>query len=153
MGLVEGVSRRESGLARLLWWLGFHWNQRRGAWQHLCGMFDPLGSHSHRPSTRLIINKSLFGPVVYAYTRKQAVADSLQVDVAMPPGVTGQDETEGHHLPLPSPNLDALGILAVRPKKFPLANSQFSAIFNIRIYHVHRHLYRNRHAVQERPTG
>jgi hypothetical protein len=61
-------------------------------------------------------NKSPFGPVIYSYTRKQAVADGVQVDVtktaqeagikfpvfltravfdsfvAVPDGVTGQDE-------------------------------------------------------------
>jgi hypothetical protein len=29
-------------LAKLLWTLDFHWNQRRGGWQHPCGKFDPL---------------------------------------------------------------------------------------------------------------
>jgi hypothetical protein len=36
---------RKPGLANLLWSLGFHWNQRRGVWQHPCGLFDPFGSH------------------------------------------------------------------------------------------------------------
>jgi hypothetical protein len=40
---------RKPGLASLLWALGFHWNQRRGAWQHPCGRFDPLGSHPLDP--------------------------------------------------------------------------------------------------------
>jgi len=61
-------------------------------------------------------NESIFGPVIYAYTRKQAIADGVQVDVtktakeagisfpvfltrsvfeayvAVPAGVSGQDE-------------------------------------------------------------
>jgi hypothetical protein len=40
---------RKPGLASLLWALGFHWNQRRGVWQHPCGSFDPLGSHPTDP--------------------------------------------------------------------------------------------------------
>jgi hypothetical protein len=39
-------------LARLLWALGFHWNQRRGVWQHPCGKFDPLGSHPTDPRAK-----------------------------------------------------------------------------------------------------
>ena len=40
---------RKPGLAMLLWALGFHWNQRRGVWQHPCGSFNPLGSHPQDP--------------------------------------------------------------------------------------------------------
>jgi hypothetical protein len=40
---------RQPMLAKLLWALGFHWNQRRGVWQHPCGSFDPLGSHPTDP--------------------------------------------------------------------------------------------------------
>jgi hypothetical protein len=40
---------RKPGLAKTLWALGFHWNQRRGVWQHPCGKFDPLGSHPTDP--------------------------------------------------------------------------------------------------------
>jgi hypothetical protein len=43
---------RKPGLATLLWALGFHWNQRRGVWQHPCGKFDPLGSHPTDPRTK-----------------------------------------------------------------------------------------------------
>jgi hypothetical protein len=43
---------RKPGLAKLLWSLGFHWNQRRGVWQHPCGKFDPLGSHPTDPRTK-----------------------------------------------------------------------------------------------------
>jgi hypothetical protein len=43
---------RKPGLASLLWVLGFHWNQRRGVWQHPCGKFDPLGSHPTDPRTK-----------------------------------------------------------------------------------------------------
>jgi hypothetical protein len=39
-------------LAKMLWALGFHWNQRRGVWQHPCGKFDPLGSHPRDPRTK-----------------------------------------------------------------------------------------------------
>jgi hypothetical protein len=31
---------RKPFLAGVLWALGFHWNQRRGVWQHPCGSFD-----------------------------------------------------------------------------------------------------------------
>jgi hypothetical protein len=40
---------RKPVLASVLWALGFHWNQRRGVWQHPCGSFDPLGSHPADP--------------------------------------------------------------------------------------------------------
>jgi hypothetical protein len=36
-------------LASGLWLLGFHWNDRRGVWQHPCGKFDPIGSHPADP--------------------------------------------------------------------------------------------------------
>jgi hypothetical protein len=39
----------QPGLATVLWALGFHWNSRRGVWQHPCGKFDPLGSHPTDP--------------------------------------------------------------------------------------------------------
>jgi len=39
-------------LADVLWALGFHWNQRRGVWQHPCGKFDPLGSHPTDPRAK-----------------------------------------------------------------------------------------------------
>jgi hypothetical protein len=40
---------RKPGLASLLWALGFHWNQRRGVWQHPCGTFNPFGIHPADP--------------------------------------------------------------------------------------------------------
>ena len=43
---------RKPALASLLWALGFHWNQRRGVWQHPCGSFDPLGAHPTDPRTK-----------------------------------------------------------------------------------------------------
>ena len=43
----------EAGLASLLWALGFHWNQRRGVWQHPCGSFNPFGIHSRRPARQV----------------------------------------------------------------------------------------------------
>jgi hypothetical protein len=43
---------RKPMLAKVLWALGFHWNQRRGVWQHPCGRFDPLGSHPTDPRTK-----------------------------------------------------------------------------------------------------
>ena len=43
---------RKPMLAKILWSLGFHWNQRRGVWQHPCGKFDPLGSHPTDPRTK-----------------------------------------------------------------------------------------------------
>ena len=39
-------------LAKVLWTLGFHWNHRRGVWQHPCGKFDPLGSHPSDPRSK-----------------------------------------------------------------------------------------------------
>lgn len=39
-------------LASALWLLGFHWNERRGLWQHPCGKFDPVGSHPTDPRTK-----------------------------------------------------------------------------------------------------
>jgi hypothetical protein len=43
---------RKPNLASLLWALGFHWNQRRGVWQHPCGKFDPLGIHPADPRAK-----------------------------------------------------------------------------------------------------
>jgi hypothetical protein len=43
---------RKPMLAKVLWSLGFHWNQRRGVWQHPCGSFNPLGSHPADPRTK-----------------------------------------------------------------------------------------------------
>ena len=43
---------RKPMLAKMLWSLGFHWNQRRGVWQHPCGRFDPLGSHPTDPRAK-----------------------------------------------------------------------------------------------------
>jgi hypothetical protein len=43
---------RKPNLAALLWALGFHWNQRRGVWQHPCGRFDPFGSHPADPRAK-----------------------------------------------------------------------------------------------------
>jgi len=43
---------RKPNLAALLWALGFHWNRRRGVWQHPCGSFDPLGSHPTDPRAK-----------------------------------------------------------------------------------------------------
>jgi len=43
---------RKPGLSKLLWRLGFHWNQRRGVWQHPCGRFDPFGAHPTDPRTK-----------------------------------------------------------------------------------------------------
>ena len=49
---LEVSPARKPGLAKVLWMLGFHWNQRRGVWQHPCGKFDPLGSHPTDPRTK-----------------------------------------------------------------------------------------------------
>lgn len=43
---------RKPKLAALLWALGFHWNRRRGVWQHPCGSFDPIGSHPTDPRAK-----------------------------------------------------------------------------------------------------
>jgi len=43
---------RKPMLAKVLWSLGFHWNQRRDVWQHPCGNFNPLGSHPIDPRTK-----------------------------------------------------------------------------------------------------
>jgi len=43
---------RNPALAKLLWTLGFHWNQRRSVWQHPCGKFNPLGSHPTDPRAK-----------------------------------------------------------------------------------------------------
>jgi hypothetical protein len=47
---VPNTSKR--GLASILWLCGFHWNKRRGLWQHPCGTFDPLGSHPSDPRSK-----------------------------------------------------------------------------------------------------
>jgi hypothetical protein len=43
---------RKPALASVLWALGFHWNQRRGVWQHPCGSFDPFGAHPADPRAK-----------------------------------------------------------------------------------------------------
>jgi hypothetical protein len=43
---------RKPMLARVLWSLGFHWNQRRGVWQHPCGNFNPFGIHPADPRAK-----------------------------------------------------------------------------------------------------
>jgi hypothetical protein len=43
---------KQPNLAGLLWAVGFHWNQRRGVWQHPCGSFNPLGSHPADPRSK-----------------------------------------------------------------------------------------------------
>jgi hypothetical protein len=43
---------KKQALASALWCLGFHWNERRGVWQHPCGKFDPLGSHPTDPRSK-----------------------------------------------------------------------------------------------------
>ena len=43
---------RQPMLAKLLWSLGFHWNQRRSVWQHPCGKFDPIGAHPTDPRAK-----------------------------------------------------------------------------------------------------
>jgi hypothetical protein len=45
-------SPAKGGIAATLWLVGFHWNSRRGVWQHPCGKFDPLGSHPTDPRTK-----------------------------------------------------------------------------------------------------
>jgi hypothetical protein len=61
-GLAEVVGKwvwldvspaRKPGLASLLWALGFHWNQRRGVWQHPCGKFQPVWHPSRRPARQV----------------------------------------------------------------------------------------------------
>jgi hypothetical protein len=44
--------KRQPHLATVLWTLGFHWNQRRGVWQHPCGKFDPFAAHPHDPRAK-----------------------------------------------------------------------------------------------------
>jgi hypothetical protein len=43
---------RKPALAKMLWALGFHWNQRRGVWQHPCGSFNPFGIHPADPRAK-----------------------------------------------------------------------------------------------------
>ena len=43
---------KKQALASALWLLGFHWNERRGVWQHPCGKFDPIGAHPTDPRTK-----------------------------------------------------------------------------------------------------
>jgi hypothetical protein len=54
---IAEVAGKWVWLAALLWALGFHWNRRRGVWQHLCSSFDPLGSHPTDPRAK---NRSYF---------------------------------------------------------------------------------------------
>jgi len=49
---LDASPARKPMLAKVLWTLGFHWNQRRGVWQHPCGRFDPFGSHPTDPRAK-----------------------------------------------------------------------------------------------------
>jgi hypothetical protein len=49
---LDASPARKPVMAKMLWALGFHWNQRRGVWQHPCGKFDPLGSHPTDPRAK-----------------------------------------------------------------------------------------------------
>jgi hypothetical protein len=49
---LEVSPASQPGLAKALWALGFHWNQRRGVWQHPCGQFDPIGTHPADPRAK-----------------------------------------------------------------------------------------------------
>ena len=60
-GLAEVVGKwvwldvspaRKPILAKMLWALGFHWNQRRGVWQHPCGACAPYAAHPADPRTK-----------------------------------------------------------------------------------------------------
>ena len=42
MGLAGRFARTQAWSGQFA--LGFHWNQRRGVWQHPCGSFDPRGA-------------------------------------------------------------------------------------------------------------
>ena len=45
-------SPAKGAIAATLWLTGFHWNQRRGVWQHPCGKFDPIGAHPTDPRNK-----------------------------------------------------------------------------------------------------
>jgi hypothetical protein len=45
-------SPAKGGIAAALWLIGFHWNKRRGVWQHPCGRFNPAGLHPTDPRTK-----------------------------------------------------------------------------------------------------
>jgi hypothetical protein len=49
---VEFSSDRQRLVADVLWGLGFHWNNRRGVWQHPCGRFEPFSSHPKDPRSK-----------------------------------------------------------------------------------------------------
>jgi hypothetical protein len=49
---LDASPARKPMLAKVLWSLGFHWNQRRGVWQHPCGKFNPVGSHPADPRAK-----------------------------------------------------------------------------------------------------
>jgi len=45
-------SPAKGGIAATLWLTGFHWNKRRGVWQHPCGEFGSTGSHPSDPRAK-----------------------------------------------------------------------------------------------------
>lgn len=45
-------SQAKGGIAATLWLIGFHWNKRRGVWQHPCGVFEPFGNHPQDPRSK-----------------------------------------------------------------------------------------------------
>jgi hypothetical protein len=46
------MAAADSGFSPPPWALGFHWNQRRGVWQHPCGSFNPFGIHPADPRAK-----------------------------------------------------------------------------------------------------
>jgi hypothetical protein len=49
---LEVPPGRKPTLAKMLWTLGFRWNQGRGVWQHPWGKFDPIGIHPNDPRAK-----------------------------------------------------------------------------------------------------
>lgn len=45
-------SPAKGGIAATLWLVGFHWNRRRGVWQHPCGEFGSVTSHPSDPRAK-----------------------------------------------------------------------------------------------------
>jgi len=49
---LEFPARTHRAVAKTLWRLGFHWNQRRCLWQHPCGACAPYSVHTGDPRSK-----------------------------------------------------------------------------------------------------
>jgi hypothetical protein len=80
---LDASPARKPMLAKVLWSLGFHWNQRRGVWQHPCGHFNPLGSHPADPRSKYPAN-FIAGLLVRHAAQNSGLAGAVRASFTSP---------------------------------------------------------------------